>query len=745
MYTSGKLQITALGLLGLWLLTGCGKWLQPTASTRSGTSYASRAGIEALRLASSRPTIHTGMKLAESCEMITSDLNESIHQKWIQQKARISDSIKDALNRQNEEKYPESNEAKAPSAKTTAEAASDSVSSSTESTASADTMTNVQEAGVDEADRYRVGRDQIYSIGFGKLQVIDRASLQLQGTLDMSAYYNPQILTRDDRLIVVGSLASVDQNPNELAKGLKLNSKVSDQSSPSMPFPVGYNTSSDVHIAIYRTAPGQMPMLLNQQTIQGSYVDIRLIKNQVVLVLQDRLQSKLVPISYEDFVDEDWYKEPKAKEYFETYARYEQRESEINALNGSLNGIPCTQIVSRKVSDWDFGFSKIFSMDIQNSEGSIKSLGVIGQGDQIYMASNSLYLLKSKIEWFDAQWGATDWYGASDERLMIQQIGFDATTGSLTPWAVGEVRGHIKDRWSLHAMNEGNNLVVATSTGILWASEGPNLAQNHLFTLELKDETHELNVVGSVENFGTHEDIRSVRYIGHIAYVVTFKKTDPLFAFDIENPKEPKLLSGLKVPGFSTYMHPLANGRVLGVGFDALDMGDFAWYQGIQVSLFDTSDPLAMSRLDNKIYGSRGSSSEVTFDPHAFFYDASSGLIGLPLVEITAKDMYSPSYLQLSGAQILGFEGNKLTEKGRVSHSEWIPSVCKEQMAYRQWWQDESASLDISRLYRVDNRLITLSPFGLKAYSLTDFTSAQVSLPFKFTQSRCEPLQALPL
>ncbi len=735
----GRLKTSVLGLVGLYLVTGCGAWFQSKTSTGRGSSYVSNARIEALKLAATRPTIHKGMKLAESCDAVTADLNESLRQQWIQQKASISDSMAYMLNRENDVR----SDAKADGISSSANTSSDSAAPSEASTASADTMTNVQEAGVDEADRYRVGRDQIYSVGFGKLQVIDRASLQLQGTLDVSSYYNPQMLTRDDRLIVVGSAPSTDPNP--IAQATKLTSPASAPSVSTMPSPGGYGYTSDVQIAIYRTAAGQMPVLLKQQKIKGSYVDIRLIKNQIVLVLQDQLQGETVPVVFEDFSDEDWYKDPRAKQYFQSYAQYYQRVNEIKAVEESLNGIPCNQIVSRKVSDWDFGFSKIFSMDIQNIESPVKSLGVIGQGDQIYMTTNSLYLLKSQRHWFDTMWGAVDWYGSSDETLLIQQIGFDGTTGSLTPLAEGEVRGRIKDRWSLHAMNEGQNLIVATSTGILWASDGPSVAQNHLYSLELNEAAQQLNVVGSVENFGTHEDIRSVRYVGSIAYVVTFKKTDPLFAFDIANPKAPKLLSGLKVPGFSTYMHPLADGRVLGVGFDALDMGDFAWYQGIQVSLFDTSNPLEMSRLDNKIYGSRGSSSEVTFDPHAFFYDASSGLIGLPLVEIIAKDMYSQSYLQFSGAQILGFEGNVLGERGRVSHSEWIPAACKQQMAYRQWWQNGTSSLDINRLYRVDNRLITLSPFGLKAFGLTDLSAAQVSLPFKFTNPQCDSNQPIPL
>ncbi len=171
-------------------------------------------------------------------------------------------------------------------------------------------------------------------------------------------------------------------------------------------------------------------------------------------------------------------------------------------------------------------------------------------------------------------------------------------------------------------------------------------------------------------------------------------------------------------------MHPLASGRLLGVGFDAFTTGQV---QGVQVSLFDTSDPTLMSRLDVKTYGSRGSISEVTYDHHAFFFDSASGLVGIPLVEL-----YDYGSLKFSGAQLLYFDGNALIDRGRVSHRELIPSYCQSQMAYG------GHSLDINRLYRVDDRLLTLSAYGMKAYSLIDFTVAAATVTFPLPVGECQ-------
>ncbi|RYZ55497.1 MAG: hypothetical protein EOP07_14100, partial [Proteobacteria bacterium] len=321
--------------------------------------------------------------------------------------------------------------------------------------------------------------------------------------------------------------------------------------------------------------------------------------------------------------------------------------------------------------------------------------------------------------------------------------GLDPKTGALSAAGEGQVNGHIKDRWALRSLNEGKNLIVASSTGLLTASSGPDVAQNHLFVMELNVESKALNVKASILNFGTREDIRSVRYVDDKAYVVTFKKTDPLFAFDLSNLSEPKLLSGLKIPGFSTYMHPLADGRMLGIGFDALEQGDFAYYQGIQVSLFDVSNPLDMARIDNHIYGTRGSSSEVTTDHHAFFYDEVSKLLALPLVELTGDQLKGEETVRtFSGAVIYNFSGDKLEETARLSHAEWIPAQCIANMDSTVWWQDHADSMDINRIYQIDNRLITVSPFGIKSYDLTNLAKATVATMFDRPAGRvCQPIQ----
>jgi uncharacterized secreted protein with C-terminal beta-propeller domain len=107
--------------------------------------------------------------------------------------------------------------------------------------------------------------------------------------------------------------------------------------------------------------------------------------------------------------------------------------------------------------------------------------------------------------------------------------------------------------------------------------------------------------------------------------VVTFRETDPLYVLDLGDPARPRLLGELKVPGFSTYLHPVGDDRLLGVGHDADATGRVT---GFQVSLFDLTDlsePAQVARLHLGEGGSPASD-----DSRAFGYDPQRRLAVLP-------------------------------------------------------------------------------------------------------------------
>ena len=103
-----------------------------------------------------------------------------------------------------------------------------------------------------------------------------------------------------------------------------------------------------------------------------------------------------------------------------------------------------------------------------------------------------------------------------------------------------------------------------------------------------------LTEVGRVDGLGVDEQIQSVRWFGDLAVVVTFRRTDPLYAVDLADPEAPRVLGALKIPGFSSYLQEVGDGRVLGIGQEATDAGRRT---GFQESLFDVSDPSDPQRI----------------------------------------------------------------------------------------------------------------------------------------------------
>ncbi len=147
-----------------------------------------------------------------------------------------------------------------------------------------------------------------------------------------------------------------------------------------------------------------------------------------------------------------------------------------------------------------------------------------------------------------------------------------------------------------------------------------------------------LEITGQLDNIAPSVDIRSVRYNGDVGFMVTFKKTDPLFVFDLSDPTAPTILGELKIPGYSTYMHFLDETHLLTIGYDADEMGDFAYFDGIQLQILDVSDLTDPHLVHREIIGSRGSTSEAATNHLAFNYFPSRDLLALPMVVCEGGD-----------------------------------------------------------------------------------------------------------
>jgi hypothetical protein len=331
------------------------------------------------------------------------------------------------------------------------------------------------------------------------------------------------------------------------------------------------------------------------------------------------------------------------------------------------------------------------------------------------------------------------------EGLHLLKADIAPENGPIKFVASGMVLGFPKDKFAFKEYSKEDVLAVATTTSAplpistdlglkniaeandpLDLNQMENKGRNHLWVL--KQDGTRLALTKAIPNFGEPgEDIRSVRYINDHAYVVTFKKTDPLYSFDMSNPADPVMVGKLKIPGFSLYLHPAKDEKMIGVGFDAEDHGGFALYQGIQVSLFDISNKSNVLQTDRIVHGERGSYSDVTRNPHAFFYSAADNLMAIPMVEID----------QFSGAVIYGVDQDKLVELGRISHQGMIPDKCLFDLNRQRWWEETAVSQDINRVFKVDQHLLSISKYGIKKFKIDDFSVALKTTIFDNNKEFC--------
>jgi len=201
---------------------------------------------------------------------------------------------------------------------------------------------------------------------------------------------------------------------------------------------------------------------------------------------------------------------------------------------------------------------------------------------------------------------------------------------------------------------------------------------------------------------------------------MTFKKVDPLFVIDLSDPYNPRELGYLKVTGYSDYLHPYDENHIIGIGKETTDAGEFAWYQGVKISLFDVSDvsnPVEISKLE---IGDRGTDSPVLWDHKAFLFDKSRNLLVMPILEAEVDQSKYPGGVPANahgeyvwqGAYVFDISiDNGLQVKGRITHIENLTDL--EQGYYYYY-----SPLSVTRTLYIDDVLYTISDAKIKMNDL---------------------------
>lgn len=194
----------------------------------------------------------------------------------------------------------------------------------------------------------------------------------------------------------------------------------------------------------------------------------------------------------------------------------------------------------------------------------------------------------------------------------------------------GTVPGAPLNQFSLDEYD--NHLRIATTVGDIWLSGWNNRGEsvNDVYILD-KD----MDIKGSILDLGISERIYSARFIGETGYLVTFRQIDPFYVLDLSNPKSPHMSGELKIPGYSSYLHPVDDDTILGVGAEDGQ---------VKLSMFDVSNPNNPQETDKYTLDEYGS--EALHNHHAFLMDDKHKIFFLPAYQ---------------GAYIFSYENNKIS------------------------------------------------------------------------------------
>ena len=252
----------------------------------------------------------------------------------------------------------------------------------------------------------------------------------------------------------------------------------------------------------------------------------------------------------------------------------------IPRVNGEE--IPAEQVCIPNIIT-DCSYLIVSSVDLKDP-GTCKDTKVLVSGaGECYVSRGSLYVMN-------------DDYSGSYQRTEI--VKFDCTDGKIEGRGACYLRGYVNDTFSIDEYN-GNLRVLTTYTGSEYGAVMEAISDllgidyydsqrwvrhNALYILD-----GDLKMLSSLKGIAEGEEIRSARYFGDTVYFVTFENTDPLFTADLSDPKHPELIGELKITGFSSYLHPYGEGKLLGIGYEADE--DTGWETGLKLSMFDVSDP----------------------------------------------------------------------------------------------------------------------------------------------------------
>ena len=428
--------------------------------------------------------------------------------------------------------------------------------------------TNVREEGVGEADIVKTDGENLYIAYEDTVEIvgITEETMQEYEGIDLEGdCYASELYVKEDKLVVL-------YTKNEYSDG-----------------ETGYDgyfrnyTCADV----YNISDPKAPQKIASFSQSGSYNTMR-VRNEYVYVLSDFYADAAV-------------------------ARSDTR-AYVPEVGGSVMDAEDIYMPQRGMGS---SYTVITAFSLDNPKEKTDSKAVFGTAGTCYVSTDNIYITENYYDNNDADVTQTSIRKISYKDGKLQGSGQTKVNGTLNDsFSIDEYNGYLRLVTTVSEINSGGLL----GDFFVPAEQQESEDTNSLYILD-----ENLEITGEIHDLARDESIYSARLMGDVGYFVTFKQVDPLFSVDLSDPRNPKIIGELKIPGFSEYLHPYGDGKLLGIGMDVDEEGITT--EGVKITMFDVSDPSDVREEDTYIledmYGT-----DVGYDYKAVFVDVEKNLFG---------------------------------------------------------------------------------------------------------------------
>ncbi len=507
--------------------------------------------------------------------------------------------------------------------------------------------TNVQEVGVDEADIIKTDGERIYLVAANQLVVIDASERVVIGSVDLPQSWNTELFLAGDEILLVGST----WHEGDLFARTATSDGDAESSFADADIAEEWYGSNVVRVTRISIDASGDPTIQGSIIAEGDYVSARAVNGVARVILRSNPQYNF-PFVYPqseagEQIAEDANRAAIAQsELSDWLPSYGTLDARGNLQTSGL--LPDCPSVHAPTEFAGFGVLSVLSVPVSGPIDDHDTTSVLAPGSTVYASTDSIFvatqtwpdfgILEDDADAWETAWEARH---TSIHKFSLSDTG-DAYRAS------GSVPGDIRNQFSLSEHEA--HLRVVTTSGDVWDETSES------FVRVLRETDGELVEVGSVGDMGNGEAVQSVRFVGDVGYVVTFRQIDPFYTLDLSDPENPRVDGELKIPGFSSYLHPIGEGRVLGVGSDADLDGRVT---GSKVSIFDVSDPA--EPLEVAVWSAPGAWNDIGWEHRSFLWWEPEQIAVVPVNVWENGENWA-------GAVVLQVDGTTIEEVGRIDH-----------------------------------------------------------------------------